>query len=506
VRRIYLAVLMAGIVLLACTRGGTTSPDVLTVAIDVGPGSLDPRLGSDESSRRIQQLIYNGLISFDQQGDPRGDLAESWEHPDPLTYLFHLRPGVRFQNGRLLTSEDVRYTVESILRSEVPSFLKGDLEVLRSVDTPDASTIRFVLKSPFAPFVSSLSVGILPRGAGPEAASHPVGTGPFRLLRYQKDRDLLLEAFPGYFDGKPGVRQVRLKIVPEASSRQQELLKGSADLVINDLNPDQVEALRKERRLRILTSPSNSYTYLGFNLEDPVLKDNRVRQAVAFAIDRDRVIRVLLHGLARASTGLLPPDHWAYQGKVATYPHDVARAAALLDAAGYPDPDGEGPLPRFRLTYKTTTAQLANEQASVFQEQLRSVGIDLEIRSFEWGTFYDDIKSGRFQLFSLQWTQILDPDVYRLRFGSRYFPPAGFNRCRYANPEVDRLLEEGDGEIPREERRRIYSRVQEILAEEVPYVSLWHKSNVAVVAERVEGFTLTPSGDFSVLARVTLRH
>jgi peptide/nickel transport system substrate-binding protein len=497
----FLVLLMVG-----CAGGSReSSADLLTLAIDVGPGSLDPRLGSDESSRRIQQLLYNGLIRYDEKGNPEGDLASSWENPDPLRYVFHLRPAIRFQDGRPLTSADVRDTVESILRDEVPSFRKGDLEVIQEIETPDDLTVVFRLKQPFAPFVSNLSLGILPRGAGPQAGLHPIGSGPFRLVRHRKDQDLQLEAFEGYFGGKPGIRRLRLKIVPEATSRQQELLKGSVDLVVNDLTPDQVESLKREPRLRIVSSPSNSYTYLGFNLEDPILKDVRVRRAIAHAIDRKRTIDILLHGLARESTGLLPPDHWAYEGKVAAYPHDPARAKALLDTAGHRDPDGPGPRPRFGLTYKTTTAQLAREQASVFQEQLREVGIDLEIRSFEWGTFYDDIKAGRFQIFSLQWTQIVDPDVYRLRFGSSFLPPAGFNRVRYRNPEVDRLLEEGAREASLEARRTAYSRIQQILAEELPYVSLYHKSNVAVMTERVQGFTLTPAGDFSVLSRVTLR-
>ncbi len=501
-----IAVLLALLLPASCAlRREAPPPDLLTLAIDVGPGSLDPRLASDESSRRIQQLLFNGLVRFDEHGDPRGDLASSWDHPEPLLYVFHLRKGVRFQDGRPFTSDDVRYTIESILNDEVPSFHKGDLSAIRSVETPDSATVRFLLKAPFAPFVSTLSQGILPRGTGGEIGSRPVGTGPFRLLRHRKDQDLEFEAFDGYFEGAPPVPRLRLKIVPEAISRQQELLKGSVDLVVNDLTPDQVEALRRERSLRVLSSPSNSYHYLGFNLEDPILRDARVRQAVACAIDRDRMVRILLNGLARPSTGLLPPDHWAYEGNVATYSHDPARAAALLDAAGHRDPDGPGPHPRFRLTYKTTTAQLAREQASVFQEQLRAIGIDLEIRSYEWGTFYDDIKAGRFQVFSLQWTQILDPDVYRMRFGSAFFPPAGFNRVRYRNAEVDRLLEEGAKGATREERRRAYSRIQQILAEEVPYVSLYHKANVAVMGERVQGFVLTPAGDFSVLSRVALR-
>ena len=491
--------------LLGCGTSGTAPQGLLTVAIDVNPSNLDPRLGSDESSRRVHQLIYNALVRFDGRGEPLPDLATSWENGDPLVYTFHLRPGVRFQDGRPFTSEDVRYTFESILKDEVPSFRKGDLQAIAAIETPDPLTVVFRLREPFAPFLANLGIGILPRGAGPEVGSAPIGTGPFRLSRYRRDQDLMFEAFDGYYEGKPGCRRVRLKIVPGETSRQQELLKGSVDLVVNDLTPDQVEALRKAGKLRVETSDSNSYHYLGFNLEDPILREARVRQAVAYAIDRDRIIQVLLHGLARPATGLLPPDNWAYEPGVRTYPYDPARAAALLDAAGHRDPDGAGPRPRFKLTYKTTTAELAREQASVFQEQLRSVGIEVEIRSFEWGTFYDDVKSGRFQIFSLQWTQILDPDVYRMRFGTAYFPPSGFNRVRYRNAEVDQLLEEGARAMTRSERKGVYSRIQQILSEDLPYVSLWHKSNVAVMGQRVRGFVLTPAADFYVLSGVTLR-
>ncbi|HEV8376806.1 MAG TPA: ABC transporter substrate-binding protein, partial [Candidatus Polarisedimenticolia bacterium] len=417
--RRWLAANLLLILLAGCGGGRRSSQDLLTLAIDVTPSSLDPRQGSDESSRRVQQLLFNGLVRYDERGEPAPDLAESWEQPDPLRYIFHLRAGVRFHDGRSLSSDDVRSTIESILKDEVPSFRKGDLTILDRIETPDPLTVIFHLKEPFAPFLANLGLGILPKGAGKDVSSRPVGTGPYRLQEFHRDQDILLTAFQDYFRGKPPCPRIRLKIVPEAVSRQQEILKGSVDLVVNDLTPDQVESLRGTAGIDILSGPSNSTQYLGFNLDDPILKDVRVRQAVAHALDRKRIIQVLLHGLAREATGLLPPDHWAYEPNVPTYPHDEAKAASLLDAAGFRDPDGAGPLPRFRLIFKTTTAELAREQASVFQEQLKRVGIEMEIRSFEWGTFYDDIKAGRFQIFSLQWTQLLDPDVYRLRFGSQ---------------------------------------------------------------------------------------
>ena len=502
-RRLLLAVL--AVFLAGCPRTRTIPPDLLTLAIDVGPSSLDPRLGSDESSRRVHQLLYNGLVRFGPAGELQPDLAESWEQPDPLHYVFHLRPGVRFHDGTALTSRDVRYTLESILHDEVVSFRKGDLQVLEEVLTPDDVTVVLRLSRPFAPFLANLGVGILPQGAGDSPATRPVGTGPYRLVETRRDQEIVLRAFDGYFRGKPPCPRIRLKIVPEAVSRQQELMKGSADLVVNDLTPDQVWALRTSPNLKVLSGPSNSTTYLGFNLEDPILRRVQVRQAIACALDRRRIIDVLLHGLAREATGLLPPDNWAFEGNVPRYEYDPKRAARLLDEAGYRDPDGPGPQPRFRLTYKTTTAELARVQASVFQEQLQQVGIELEIRSFEWGTFYDDIKAGRFQIFSLQWTQLIDPDVLRMRFGSGYLPPAGFNRVRYRNAEVDRLLEEGTKVVDLAARRKVYGRIQEILAEELPYVNLWHKSNLAVVRNRVVGFELTPAADFYVLEKVSLR-
>jgi peptide/nickel transport system substrate-binding protein len=496
---------VAALALLSSCASHPPDAQLLTMATDVTPSSLDPRLGSDESSRRAHQLIYNSLLRYDVHGNPVADLAERWEHPDPLHYIFHLRKGVRFHRGGLLTSEDVRYTIESILRDEVASFRKGDFQVIAKVLSPDPLTVVFVLKEPFTPFLANLSLGIVPRGAGPEAARHPDGTGPFRFVSERRDQDLMLEANNAYFRGAPSVRRLRLKVVPEAVSRQLELLKGSVDLVVNDLTPDQVQTLRRSPDLVVQSSPSNSSTYLGFNLEDAILKDVRVRQAIAYALDREKIIRILLRGLARPSTGLLPPDNWAYEPKVRVYEQDLTQSRSLLDASGHPDPDGEGPTPRFTLTYKTTTNELAKEQANVFQEQLRRVGIDLEIRSFEWGTFYDDIKAGRFQIFSLLWTQLMDPDVLRMRFGSAYFPPVGFNRVRYVNAEVDRLLAAGSRAQDLAERKKDYRRIQQILAEDLPYVNLWHKANVAVYRARVQGFTLTPAADFYVLEQVSLR-
>jgi peptide/nickel transport system substrate-binding protein len=476
----------------------------LTVVIDSGPASLDPRLGSDEASKRVSELIYNGLFRVDEMGRPAADLAEAWDRPDPRTVRVRLRSGVRFQDGAPLTARDVVYTYRSILQDEVPSFRKGDLITLRDVEAIDDRTVLFRLSEPFTPMLTNLNVPILREGAGPEAALHPVGTGPFRLLRYRKDEDLLLSRFDDCFAGRAGVASLHLKIVPTETGRRLELLKGSADMVINDLSPDQIERLRGVPGMQIESRAGRNLVYMAFNLADPTLRHREVRQAIALALDRDTIVAHLLHGAATPATGLLPPGHWAYAGDVPRYDHDPVHAAALLDMAGYPDPDGPGPGVRFTLTYKTTTAELAQQQAAIIQEQLGRVGIGVQVRAYEWATFYDDLKAGRFQLVVSNWTEITDPDIYRLRFHSAFRPPRGFNRGGYANPEIDRLLEAGASAPDERERRSLYARVQAILAGDLPYVVLWHRDVVVASRRRVHGFHLTPGADFAPLRSVTL--
>jgi peptide/nickel transport system substrate-binding protein len=497
--------LLAGTALAAAACGPPLDPaETLTVAIDNSPASLDPRIGSDEASKRASDLLYNGLFRLDDAARPAPDLAASWRAPDPRTIIVTLRRGVRFHDGSPLSARDVRYTYLSILGDEVPSFRKADLAALESIAIQDEGTVVFHLRQPFAPILTNLNVPILKEGAGPGAARRPVGTGPFRLVRYRKDEDLLLERFDGHFQGPGAVRWLRLKIIPSETARFLELLKGGVDLIVNDLSPDQILRLRRTEGFRVETRPGRNYVYMGFNCVDPILSDRRVREAIARALDRREIVRHLLRGTATLASGMLPPDHWAYAADVARYEPDPSAADRLLREAGHPDPDGSGPDIRFRLTYKTSTSELALQQAAIIQQQLARVGIGIDVRAYEWPTFYEDLKAGRFQMVVSMWTEINDPDVLRLRFHSRYRPPAGSNRGGYDNPEVDRLIEEGAATLEEPARRAIYARAQRLLAADLPYVSLWHRDVVVARRARVRNFRLTPGADFSVLREVTL--
>jgi peptide/nickel transport system substrate-binding protein len=490
--------------LLASCAPGPNASVTLTLAIDSGPASLDPRLGSDEGSKRVNELLYSGLFRVDDSGRPAGDLAESWRWLDPRALVVTLRYGVRFHDGALLSARDVVYTYRSILGDEVPSFRKGDLEALESVQEVDGHGILFRLRRSFAPILTDLNIPILEAGAGAEAARRPIGTGPFRLVRYRKDEDLLLARFEDYFRGPAGVAAIHLKIIPSETARLMELLTGGVDLILNDLSPDQFARVRRTRGFAVESRPGRNCVYMTFNLRDPILGDRRVREAIARALDRESIVAHLLHGEAVLATGLLPPGHWAYEGMALRYPYDPEAAASILERAGYHDPDGPGPAVRFRLGYKTSSSELSLQQASVFQEQLARAGIGLDISAYEWPTFYDDLKAGRFQIAVSNWTEISDPDIFRLRFHSRSRPPDGFNRGGYANPAVDRLIEMGAAGSDETERSRIYGEIQRILARDLPYVNLWHR-NVAVARSlRVHGFQLTTGADFLPLREVVL--
>jgi peptide/nickel transport system substrate-binding protein len=247
-----------------------------------------------------------------------------------------------------------------------------------------------------------------------------------------------------------------------------------------------------------------TFQYIGINLTHPILRHRKVRQALALAIDRDAMIKHLLKNTGTAASGLLSPISWAYDDGARPWPYDPKRAKQLLDEAGYPDPDGDGPLPRFRLSFKTTNIDLRRRIAEAIKEQLRQVGIELDIRSYEWGTFFSDVKSGNFHLYSLAWVGITDPDIEYQIFHSTSAPPNGDNRGRYSNPQLDRLLEQGRVTADESTRKRIYGQAAKILAEDLPYVPLWWWKNVIVKKPTVQGFVAYPDGDFFSLGNVSL--
>jgi peptide/nickel transport system substrate-binding protein len=290
-------------------------------------------------------------------------------------------------------------------------------------------------------------------------------------------------------------------VVPDPTTRALELRKGSADLAINALTPDTVGALESDPVLQIERGPGTILAYIGFNARDPILQDVRVRQAIAFAIDRGPLLQYIWRGFAQPASSILPVQSWAYDPDVKGFAYDPDKAAKLLDAAGYRIENGV----RFHLTMKTSTEESTRLLAAVLQQQLRAVGIALDIRTFEFATFLADVTSGAFQIYSLRWIGgNEDPDIYDTAFHSHSFPPAGRNRGFYANPRIDSLIDQARRETDQSIRKRLYAEVQEILAQDVPAINLWYLDNVLVHNRRVRELTLNPSGNYDFLKTAEL--
>lgn len=487
--------------LLSCSH--KADPNTLVMLIESSPANLDPRIGVDAQSERIDNLIFDDLLSRGDNFDVAPGLAERWEIPDPLTYVFHLHHGVKFHDGRALTARDVKWTFDSLLTSKIRSAKASTYRFVDRIDVPDDFTVLFRMKEPDAALLWNISdgaIGIVPFGSGSEIASHPIGSGPFKFSSSETDKEVILERNDDYWGEKAKLARVRFAIVPDTTTEALELRKGTGDLSINSLTPDTVLTLEREPFLAVERAPGTEIQYLGFNLRDPILQDVRVRQAIAYALDRRPMIEYLWRGQAQPARSVLPPQSWAYNGNVPPYDHDPEKARQLLDAAKYPPINGV----RFHITMKTSTVESTRLMVAVMQQQLREVGIALDIRSFESATFLADVVHGAFQLYGLRWVGgNQDPDIFYVFHSSR-FPPNGANRGHYSNAKVDALIDQARREIDSNVRKPIYAEVQQILAEELPYIDLWYLDNVIVHNKRVRNVQLNPAGNYDFLRTAEL--
>jgi len=476
--------------------------------IESSPNNLDLRQGTDAQSERVGGVIFDALVKKDEHYNLRPWLATSWEQPDPLTLIVHLRDGVRFHDGRPLEAEDVAWTIRSMIDGTLITAKGGAFASVDKVETRDKLTMLLHLKHPDAGLLFNMSdglFGVVPRGSGRDFGLHPIGSGPFRFVSAVQDKEVIVTRNPDYWAGAPKIDGVRFTVVPDAITSALELRKGSADLASNVLTFDMIHTLEQTPNVKVESSLSSVVIYTNFNVNDPVLRDKRVRQAVACAMDRQAIVDAIWRGQARLANTMLPEGHWAAasQSEMAQYPHDVARAERLLDEAGFHrGTDGI----RLRVTLKTSTDETTRLMAAVLQQQLRAAGIRLEIRSAEFGTFYSDVTRGAFQMYALRWIgSNEDPDIFRYTYGSSAFPPKGANRGRYSNPRVDALLTAAAGETDQEKRRKDYVEVQKILAEDLPGIPLWYPNNEVVHSRRIDGVVPQASGNFDYLQEITVK-
>lgn len=398
--------------------------------------------------------------------------------------------------------EDVAWTINSMIDGSLLTSKGSNFASVAKAEATDRLTLTLRLKKEDASLLFNLSdgqFGVVPKGAGKDFGRAPVGSGPFRFVSAEQDKDVVVERNAGAWSGATKIERVRFAVVPDAVTVALELEKGSVDIASNQLTLDMVHALEARQGLKTETGPGSPVMYLNFNVARGPLADKRVRQAIACAMDRQAMVHAIWRDKARLADSLLPYGHWASApaGSLAEYPHDVVRAKALLDEAGFKaDKNGV----RVRLEMKTSQDDTTRLVAQVLQAQLRDAGIQLTLRASEFGTFYSDVTSGRFEMYALRWIgSNEDPDIFRYALGGDRFPPKGANRGHYSNVNVDELL--GDAARTTDEgvRRKDYVAVQKILSEDVPVVPLWYPNNEVVHRERVMGIVPRGDGSFDFL-------
>ncbi len=490
-------------------RKAAPSDATLVAAIPASPLTLDPRLASDAEGDKISSIICDGLVARTGRLELAPALAERVERLSELSWRFHLREGVLFHDGSPLTAADVVYTYESIRGGKIASPHKGAYEWIKEVVAEDPLTVRFDLASPYGPFLSRLTRGIVSKAAAEKAGEAfgrmPVCTGPYRVERFVPESSGELVANDGYFGEKPMTRRLHFRVIKDDNVRVLKLMKGDIDLVQNAVPPMLMGALLKNPELSIESDVGIVMAYMGMNLTDPILKDPKVREAIALTIDRDAIISHRFKGLAVKANSILSPDNWAYAENLPQGEYDPARARALLDEAGYPDPDGEGGKPRFTLTFKTSTVKERVDTARMIAEQLRAVGIAARVAPYEWATFFRDIRRGNFQIYTLSWVGVTEPDIFYEVCHSAQLPPGGLNRGRYANARIDELVAEGRFTMDEERRRELYGEVQRILLRDLPFIPLWYEKNSIVYRKELTGVAPRPDASYRAFVEIGKR-
>jgi peptide/nickel transport system substrate-binding protein len=500
--------LLLAATMIGCKGSRQQDAQTVVMAIENSPTNLDPRIGTDAMSERIGGLIFDALVTKDEHYEMKPWLATSWEQPDALTWIFHLRDGVRFQDGRPLGADDVAWTINSLMDGSLLSSKTGAFANVERADVRDRLTVIVRMKKPDASLLFNLSdglFGVVPRGSSKDFGRAPVGSGPYTFVSAEQDRDVVVERNADYWGGAPKLARVRFAVIPDAVTVALELEKGSVDIASNQLTLDMVHALEGRSGLATETGQGSPVMYLNFNVARGPLSDVGVRQAIACAMDRTAIIHAVWRDKARAASSLLPEGHWAAApaDTLAQYPHDVARAKGLLDAAGYRA--GKNGV-RLRLEMKISTDETTRLLAEILQQQLAEAGIEVTLRSSEFGTFYADVTSGRFEMYALRWIgSNEDPDIFRYALGSDRVPPKGANRGHYANPRVDAMLADAARRADEASRAEDFIAVQQILAVELPTIPLWYPNNEVIHTTRVMGIIPRVDGSFGFLRDAWLR-
>ncbi|MCK5492919.1 MAG: peptide-binding protein [Candidatus Omnitrophica bacterium] len=484
--------------------------DTIIDCLSGQPSILIPMLASDSASHGVAGLIFNGLVKYDTDLTLTGDLAESWVvSEDGLEITFNLRKGVKWHDGVEFTADDVMFGYETIINENTLTAYKEDYLQVKKAEVIDKYTFRVNYEKPFAPALSTWgSLVVLPKHllegkdiAKVDFARNPIGMGPFKFSKWVAGQEVVLTSNHNYFDGRPYLDRYIYRIIPDSATRFMELKAGGVDqmgLSALQYRKQTTTSYFKEN-FQKFKYPTFNYTYMGFNLKHPWFKDKRVRQAIGYAIDKKEIIKGVLFGLGNPATGPYVPNTWPYNPDVKKYNYNPEKAKRLLKEAGWEDTNGDGLLDKdgnpFEFTILTNMGNSYRiKTASIIQWRLKKIGIKVNIRILEWSSFINEfIDKKRFEVVLLGWSIGLDPDQYDIWHSSKT-KEKEFNFISYKNEEVDFLLEKGRRTFDIEERKKYYFKLQEILAEDAPYIFLYVPDSLPIIHSRFKGIKPEPIG------------
>ena len=517
-------ILLSLTLVLLLLPGCRNRSQTFVIALSDKISTLDP-IGSvtiDVASERIRVLIFNSLVKKNEKFDYIPDLASDIKRADDgLSYTFMLRDGVTFHDGKPLTSADVKYTIDAVLASssgKTASFFEGSGDkkqgLVTAVEAPDQRTVIIRLSKPWLGLLSNLvPIAIVPKDSADSQKTHPLGSGPFKFVSYDTAQQMLaLEANTIYWEGAPAIAALRVRVIEDGNALQAELRSGSVTIapLPTNLTPDAIKSLEQDSKLQVMQFTGANIVYLGFNVQNAPLDNLKLRQAIAYAIDRETIIHDLLLGQAKVAHSILPEESWAYSPGQ-KYAFDPARAKQLLDEAGLRDPDGDGPQMRLKspIKFKISSSSVATRQyVDVIRDYLKKVGLLVEIETMETNTLLEQLRLGDFQMTTSRWVGgNQDPIFLKDLFHSSEIPSqqrASRNRSRYKNPELDRILDEAVNTSDREKALGLYRQAQEIVSRDLPMLPLWYPANMSVANKSVGNIKIDGSGDWSFVRNLTV--
>jgi peptide/nickel transport system substrate-binding protein len=473
------------------------------------PSNLIAMLSSDSASHEVASQIYVSLLKYDKDINLVPYAAESFEVLDGGKLLrFKVREDIRWFDGVPLTAEDVEFTYKLMIDPKTPTAYAGNFKLVKEFRLTGKYTFEVVYDQPFAKALVTWAMDILPKHAlenedllNTKYSRQPLGAGPYKLREWVTGSQIILEANPDYFEGRPYIDRIIYRMIPDMATQFLELKAGNVDSM--GLDPlqylYQTDGPGWDGSFNKFKSLSFGYTFLGFNFKHPFFKDLRVRQAIDYAIDRREIVKGVLYGLGEAANGPYKPGTWQYNDTIKPRPYDPDKSRRLLAEAGWTDTDGDGWLDKDgKPFFFSVITNQGNSQriktGVIIQERLKAVGIKVDLRTVEWAAFIKEfVDKGRFDALILGWNILQDPDIYNV-WHSSMAVEGGLNFTRYINPELDELLTRGRHLVRQEERKPIYDKVQQILHDDVPYCFLYVPMALPIVQARIQNIKAAPAG------------